>query len=260
MAREVRLQRLDAAGGEARADAVAVEEPLEIRVNHRAAAVVMRTPGHDEDLALGFLATEGVIASRADVLGFAPHAAPNVVTVNVPPSVAGAVSLGRNFYASSSCGVCGKGTLESLAIRHPPVPEDGFAMSRATLFELPERLRAAQPTFDRTGGLHAAGLFDAEGNLVALREDVGRHNAVDKIVGWALREDRTPLAGHALLVSGRVGFEIVQKAVAAAIPIVAAVSAPSSLALETADAFGVTVAAFLRDGKVNVYTHPRRVL
>lgn len=241
-------------------DVVAVEEPLEVRANGRPVAVVMRTPGHDEELAVGFLYTEGILTSAADVLGVAPGAKRegNVLNVSVPVGLLARTALNRNFYASSSCGVCGKGSLESIAVRHPRV-DAPLTVAPATLLAMPAQLRAAQAAFATTGGLHGAALFDATGALLAAREDVGRHNAVDKLVGWALRSERLPLAGSVLFVSGRVSFELVQKAVAAGIPLLAAVSAPTSLAVQTAERFGVTLVAFVREGSLNVYTHAHRV-
>jgi FdhD protein len=248
-------------------DALAVEEPLEIRVGGRPTTVIMRTPGADEELARGFLFTEGLIA-RAEELraiarpeGLRPEERGNVLDVQVaaPALVRIApAALQRNFYASSSCGVCGKSSLAAIAVRSPPVQSD-LTVDRATLAGLPERLAAAQPTFARTGGLHAAALFDADGALLAAREDVGRHNAVDKLIGWALAEGRLPASRAILMVSGRTSFEILQKAIAAGVPVVCAVSAPSSLAVELAEKFGVTLVGFLRGASMNVYAHPARI-
>src|SRR3954462_6566498 len=225
------------------ADRVAVEEPLEIRAGGRALAVTMRTPGHDEELALGFLYGEGLIDGIRDV---APPAdlAGNTVEVAGPllrePSA-------RRFYTSSSCGVCGKGALEEVAVHAAPLP-DGPRVARALLAELPERLR--QPEFERTGGLHATGLFDTSGALLTVREDVGRHNAMDKVVGRALLDGRLPLHGHVLCVSGRLSFELVQKATVAGAPILVGVGAPTSLAVELAGDRAMTLAGFARGDSV----------
>jgi FdhD protein len=250
-----------------RPDTIVAEEPLEIRVDRRALAVTMRTPGDDLDLALGFLLTEGVIRSTADVRTAqlcAGDQAPNtynVVDVTLAPGVpAPETDPSRNFYTTSSCGVCGKASIEAVRTRSTyPVDADPAQVSPATLAGLPDALRRAQRTFDTTGGLHAAGLFTLDGGLVALREDVGRHNAVDKVVGWALREQRLPLSGHVLLVSGRASFELTQKASMAGVPLLAAVSAPSTLAVELAEEVGLTLVAFLRGTSMNVYTRPDRI-
>jgi len=236
-----------------REDLVAVEEPLEIRVDGRALAVTMRTPGHDEELALGFLHGEGLIDGPRPA-GPAPDLAANVVEVTGPltrePSP-------RNFYATSSCGVCGKGAIEHVAVRSEPVGE-GPRSARDWLAALPERLRP--PVFERTGGLHATGLFDARGELLIAREDVGRHNAMDKVIGWALGEGLVPLVGSILCVSGRLSFELAQKAAVAGCPVLVGVGAPSSLAIELAAERGMTLAGFARGGAVNVYTGSERVL
>ena len=250
------------------ADALATEEPMEIRVDapgmeQRAVAVTMRTPGNDFELAVGFLHTEGLIAASGDVAGVrycdVPRAEQqyNVVTValNRPYS---ADLVQRNFYATSSCGVCGKASLDAISVRCERVAE-GPALAEAVVVELPDRLRGAQPVFDRTGGLHAAGLFDPDGTLLELREDVGRHNAVDKLVGHALLSGALPLRERVLMVSGRLSFEIVQKAAVAGIPIVCAVSAPSSLAVDAGRRFGMTLVGFLRGSRFNIYTHPERI-
>jgi FdhD protein len=253
-----------------RSDQLAAEEPLEIRINAHGAdhriSVTMRTPGNDFELAVGFLTTEGVIAGRDEVdqvrycVGGPAEQQYNIVTVALRPGVSfDDERLRRNFYATSSCGICGKASLEALEVREGPPLPDGPIVDASLLADLPERLRAGQKLFDRTGGLHAAGLFTSDGTLVALREDVGRHNAVDKLVGWMLLEGRFP-AGEALLgVSGRASFEIMQKALAAGIPIVAAVSAPSSLAVDLAERFGMTLAGFVRDGSLNVYAGKQRI-
>jgi FdhD protein len=232
-------------------DEVAVEEPLEIRAAGRALAVTMRTPGHDDELALGFLYGEGLIDSPRAV--DIPDLAVNTVDVAGPlvrePSA-------RSFYTTSSCGVCGKGALEEVAVHAEPLP-DGPVVSRALLAALPDRLR--QPGFERTGGLHATGLFDAAGTLVHVHEDVGRHNAMDKVIGRALRDGRVPLAGHILCVSGRLSFELVQKACVAGAPLLVGVGAPTSLAVSLAADRGLTLCGFARDGHVNVYTREERV-
>jgi FdhD protein len=268
--------RVDAgAPGEAvqRPDTLAAEEPLEIRVGaagpggRPALAVTMRTPGDDVDLALGFLCTEGLIGDADDVVTAALCAGTdtpntyNVVDVTLAPHVSPPeVDPARNFYTTSSCGVCGKASIESVRTRSRfPVAADPATVKPVTLAGLPERLRGVQRGFDRTGGLHAAGLFTADGDLVISREDVGRHNAVDKVVGWALRERRLPLRGHVLLVSGRASFELTQKASMAGIPVLAAVSAPSTLAVDLAEEVGLTLVAFLRGSRMNVYAGAARV-
>lgn len=234
-------------------DLVAVEEPLEIRVDSRPLAVTMRTPGHDEELALGFLYGEGLIA-EPHLAGATPDLAVNVVEVAGPLlSDPGA----RSFYTSSSCGVCGKGAIEQVAVTSRPLP-DGPEIARELLASLPDRMR--QPGFERTGGLHATGLFDPVGELLCVREDVGRHNAMDKVIGWALRAGELPLHRRALCVSGRLSFELVQKAAVAGAPVLVGVGAPSSLAIELAAERGLTLCGFAREGSVNVYTAPERVI
>jgi FdhD protein len=243
-------------------DELAVEEPLEIRVRNRAVSVTMRTPGHDAELAAGFLLTEGIIASRGDVLGVEPcaHAREgNVVNVVLAPEAnVDFDQLTRHVFTSSSCGMCGKATIDSVFGRFAPVKSD-VAVDALTLLALPDRLRKAQSTFDRTGGLHGVAVFTATGDLVVAREDVGRHNAVDKVFGHGLLNGLLPFDRHVLMVSGRVSFEIVQKALAAGVPIVAAVSAPSTLAAEFAEESGQTLVGFLREGRMNVYAHPERI-
>jgi FdhD protein len=233
-------------------DEVAVEEPLEIRVGGEALAVTMRTPGNDEELALGFLFGEGLIDSARDA-GPPEDLAGNIVEVAGPLLREPAR---RRFYATSSCGVCGKGALEEIAVMSAPLP-DGPAVDRALLARLPDRLR--QPGFERTGGLHATGLFTPDGEVIAVREDVGRHNAMDKVVGRALLDGRLPLHGMVLCVSGRLSFELVQKAVVAAAPILVGVGAPTSLAVQAADDRGLTLVGFARATTANVYTHAQRV-
>ena len=258
-------------GPRTRADWVVVEEPLEIRASGPgqkpvSVAVTMRPPGRDYELAVGFLRTEGLIgaedqvvepverASRGNLLG---DRACNIVHVRLARPFDGS-SLRRNFFATSSCGLCGKAALDQVAVRCEAVAA-GPVVGRSTLVGLPERLRGSQKAFDRTGGLHAAGLFDAEGRPLAVREDVGRHNAVDKLIGRAFLDGDLPLSGRILLVSGRTSFEILQKAAVAGVPIVAAVSAPSSLAVSVADRLGITLVGFLRGPSFNVYTHPDRI-
>ncbi len=262
--------RIRGAQHSTRPDTVASEEPLEIRLDGTPLAVTMRTPGDDFDLVHGFLATEGVIRSADDVLSLrycdsfddSGRNTYNVVDVALAPGVeAPDTALDRNFYTTSSCGVCGKASIDAIRTRTVfDVPADETRLTLATLLALPDRLRAAQAVFDRTGGLHAAGLFTAEGELVALREDVGRHNAVDKVVGDAVRAGRLPLAGHVLMVSGRSSFELTQKAAMAGVPVLAAVSAPSSLAVELAESTGITLIGFLRGDGCNVYSHTRRLV
>ena len=243
-------------------DDLAREEPLEIRVRGRAISVTMRTPGHDDELAAGFLWTEGVIDRGADIAHIEPsirHAEGNVINVFLTAGVeVDFERLTRHVFASSSCGLCGKATIEAVYHRFGPVKSD-LRIAAHVVEQLPGKLRASQAIFDRTGGLHAAGLFDERGELRVAREDVGRHNAVDKVLGHALLKGWTPLNRSMLLVSGRASFEIVQKALAAGIPIIAAVSAPSSLAAEFAHASGQTLIGFLRPGRMNLYTHPERI-
>jgi len=253
-----------------RSETVVVEEPLEIRINGSAVTVTMRTPGSDVELAQGFLLTEGVITNRDDVMtvrycrgaeqdGMNTY---NTLDVTLAPSVQMPdVDVTRNFYTTSSCGVCGKASMDAvwLASHHSP-GDDPAAVSASTLTELPARLRSAQKVFASTGGLHGAALFSLDGTMLAVREDVGRHNAVDKVIGWAVEADRIPLAGSVLLVSGRASFELTQKAVMAGIPILAAVSAPSSLAVDLATQSGLTLIAFLRGDSMNVYSRADRVV
>ena len=269
--RNVTPVRVVAVHGDARserADALATEEPLEIRAQGpgqeaQRVAVTMRTPGGDFELAAGFLFTEGLVGAHevrrvayCDDLDDEEQRY-NVVTVTLERPF-DAERLSRNFYATSSCGVCGKASLDDITVRCDVVPP-GFAVPADVLVGLPDRLREAQRVFDRTGGLHAAGLFDRSGEPVTVREDVGRHNAVDKVIGEQLLAGRVPLADHVLQVSGRASFEIVQKAAVAGIPVVSAVSAPSSLAVDAGERLGVTVVGFVRDGRCNVYTHPNRI-
>src|SRR5213080_3727060 len=235
-------------GGRSERDHVAVEEPLEIRIGGRAVAVTMRTPGHDEELALGFCLSEGLQPTAARL----PHdLAANTVEVDAPGFEA--ERLQRSFYTSSSCGVCGKGALEAVAVDAPRATSES-SVDATLVAELPNLLRAAQPAFASTGGLHATGLFDAAGALLCVREDVGRHNAMDKVIGWALLGRRLPLADSILCVSGRLSFELVQKAAVAGVPLLAGVGAPSSLAVELARDRGVALCGFVRGGRFNVYS------
>jgi FdhD protein len=235
-------------------DAVAVEEPLEIRVNGSPVAVTMRTPGHDEELALGFLVSEGITPLRAT-----PPDDLAANTIEVEAESFDPARLERHFYTSSSCGVCGKGALEAVAVEARRVESD-WRVPASLLATLPDRLRQGQAAFAATGGLHATGLFDSKGALECLREDVGRHNAMDKVVGWAFGEARLPLSRAILCVSGRLSFELVQKAAVAGCPIVVAVGAPSSLAIELAGDRGITLCGFVRDSRVNVYSEAWRVV
>ena len=253
----------------ARPDSLAAEEPLEIRVSGRPLTVTMRTPGNDFDLARGFLVSEGVVAADSDIAAIrycAGATADGTNTYNVLDVLLADgvplpdVSVERNFYTTSSCGLCGKASLEAVrTISKWRVDRDPLRLNAATIATLPEKLRAAQRVFDRTGGLHAAALFDATGDLWCVREDVGRHNAVDKVVGWALDQRRLPLSGTTLMVSGRASFELVQKAVMAGIPALAAVSAPSSLAVDLAREMGLTLIGFLRGSSMNVYSAVERI-
>ncbi len=240
--------------GETEPDEIAVEEPLEIRVDGRPIAVTMRTPGHDEELSVGFLRSEGIAAVSAHP---AADLAANVIDVEVEGHV-DFDRLTRNFYTSSSCGVCGKGALEAVAVEAPRV-ESELVVSSELVAVLPDRLREAQPAFGATGGLHATGLFSSEGELLVVREDVGRHNALDKVVGWAFGEGLLPLSDNVLCVSGRLSFELVQKAAVAGCPVVVAVGAPSTLAVDLARDRGVTLCGFVRGGRVNVYSEPQRI-
>ncbi|HET7311396.1 MAG TPA: formate dehydrogenase accessory sulfurtransferase FdhD [Mycobacteriales bacterium] len=252
-----RVVRVDDARVVERPDTLAVEEPLEIRADGRPLAVTMRTPGHDVELALGFLLTEGLVGP--DGVHSAINCADNVVDVTLTEPLADDVAA-RGFYVSSSCGICGKASIDAVTTEQRwPVAGDVFAIDADVLVSLPDKLRAAQKTFDRTGGLHAAGLFTSTGELLCIREDVGRHNAVDKVVGWALTETRLPLRGTILQVSGRASFELVQKALMAGIPAMAAVSAPSSLAAEMATGAGLTLVGFLRGTSFNVYADAGRL-
>ena len=256
-----------------RADFLAAEEPLGIRVNGSALSMTMRTPGEDVELAAGFLVGEAIVTSVADIaeIKLCDGAScghdhrhddlGNIADVRLAPGVAVDASARRSFMTTSACGICGKTSIEDICVLpQAALSDDDTRFSPAILATLPDRLREAQRVFERTGGLHAAGLFTPAGDVVVVREDVGRHNAVDKIVGWALLSGRLPLAGHALLVSGRASFELVQKAVLAGIPLLAAVSAPSSLAAELAEEAGLTLVGFLRGQSMNVYCGGHRLM
>ena len=257
-------------------DAVAMEEPLEIRLSwtqpdgrgeQQSISITMRTPGNDEELAAGFLFTEGIIASRTEIQAIGPCGPPaangliNVVRVDLAPGVkVDLARLERHFYTSSSCGVCGKASLDAVAVQGRfDLRENSLQTSAENLGALPARLRASQSVFERTGGLHASGLFDAAGQVHASREDVGRHNALDKLIGQALLAGELPLSGYGVVLSGRASFELMQKAMMAGIPMVAAVGAPSSLAVEFAEEFGMTLAGFVTAGRFNVYSRPGRI-
>jgi len=267
-----RVRVVSEVGSAERADSLATEEPMEIRLqapggSERTVAVTMRTPGRDFELAAGFLFGEGVLADREQVHRISYCTDPdldeeqryNVVTVGLTGPLPEMPAMDRHFLVNSACGVCGKESLDALRLRGcaPMVP--GPALDRAVMWELPERLRSAQAVFAKTGGLHAAGLFTASGDVLAVREDVGRHNAVDKLVGWAFLTGQLPLDGHVLMVSGRASYEIMQKALAARVPVVAAVSAPSSLAVELAKDFGMTLVGFVRGRRFNVYADEGRI-
>jgi len=264
-----RIVRVDSDLRAERIDTLAVEEPLEIRVGGRPLSVTMRTPGDDFDLVAGFLTTEGVIGGAGDLVtmrycagaGIDGENTYNVIDAALAAGVAPpSATTARNFYTTSSCGVCGKASIEAIrTISRWPVTDDDVRVRPAVLTALPDALRAGQAAFDKTGGLHAAGLFDSNGSLLCLREDVGRHNAVDKVVGWAARAGALPLAGRILMVSGRASFELAQKAVMAGIPVLAAVSAPSTLAVDLAADAGLTLVGFLRGQSMNVYAGAGRL-
>jgi FdhD protein len=246
-------------------DEVAIEEPLEIRVGPDALAVTMRTPGNDEELAAGFLFSEGIVRTRADLRAISPCMLPaslgNVINIELAPTAKFTPAAAQRFGTiSTSCGLCGKTSIEFIRQKFPPIdPETLTQIPEATLLELPERLRSAQGNFARTGGIHAAGIFDLRGNSMVVREDIGRHNAVDKAIGRAFLDGLLPLSHHLLVVSGRSSLEIVQKALAAGIPIVAAVSAPSSLAVNFSRECGQTLIGFLRPPTFNIYSHIERI-
>jgi FdhD protein len=271
--RTVEIDALRDAGNARRRDAIAVEEPLEIRLvkdgapenggTGHALSITMRTPGHDSDLALGFLHGEGIVRGSRDVIGVGPCGpSGNVVRVTVRADLDfDTARLARNFYTTSSCGVCGKASIEAVTASagRRDVGDREFVVQEEVLRVLPERLRATQAEFARTGGVHAVGLFTAMGELLASREDVGRHNAMDKLVGSALRAGALPWRERVVLLSGRASFELLQKAMMAGVPVVAAIGAPSTLAVELAESSGITLVAFLREGGCNVYTHASRV-
>ena len=250
-------------------DYLAAEEPLEIRIGEHPLSVTMRTPGDDLDLAAGFLLTEGLVQRRDQILaldhdpgdpGDPGAMRGNVVRVELAPeAMPDFDKMRRHFFAASSCGICGKASIDSVRARSMQPPNPDFRLDPEVLVKLPDALRASQAVFGRTGGLHAAALFDAKGELLVLREDIGRHNAVDKVIGWAIRNDRMPLADVALLVSGRGGFEIIQKAIVAGLPVVASVSAPSSLAVQLAREMGLTLIGFLRGKRFVVYAGEERL-
>ena len=272
-----RASHITADDARERAETLVVEEPLEIRVNGTPVTVTMRTPGSDVELAQGFLLTEGVIAHRDDVLTVrycldagavsipgSPRSSPhtyNVLDVTLSPGVRmPEVDIRRNFYTTSSCGICGKASLEAVRLISRYCPgDDPATVAAETMTALPDRLRTAQKVFASTGGLHGAALFTVEGEMLVVREDIGRHNAVDKVIGWALEHDRIPLGATVLLVSGRASFELTQKAVMAGIPVLAAVSAPSSLAVDLAGQSGLTLVAFLRGDSMNIYSRRDRI-
>lgn len=247
-------------------DYLAGEEPLEIRIGEHPLSVTMRTPGHDLELAAGFLFTEGLVQRREQVLKLEsaiPDGAPgrgNVVQVELTPDAEPDFDkMRRHFFATSSCGICGKASIDSVRSRLLEPPNPDFRVAPELILRLPDVLRSSQDVFERTGGLHAAALFNASGALQALREDIGRHNAVDKLIGWALREGRLPLADSVLLVSGRGGFEIIQKAIVAGVPVVASVSAPSSLAVQLARELRLTLIGFLRGRRFVIYSGEDRL-
>ncbi|MEO8196661.1 MAG: formate dehydrogenase accessory sulfurtransferase FdhD [Thermoanaerobaculia bacterium] len=258
---EVPFRRLRDGAPRTEVDRLAIEAPLEIRFGDRPFTVLMRTPGSDEELVAGFLYSEGLIRDAAEIVALGhPEAllegdCENVITVEL---AGGGEGVPRTFYASASCGVCGKSSIADLAIRAPVVESD-LRIDRRVLEALPERLRSEQSIFAETGGLHGAALFDAAGTLLAAREDIGRHNAVDKLIGWALARRRLPLSAAVLMVSGRLGFEIVQKSIVAGLPVLASVGAASSIAVGLAERYGVTLATFVRPGNLNLYGRPDRV-
>lgn len=265
----VRVLHLEGGRRAPRTDEVVTEEPMEVRAcgpgqEPAAVSVTMRTPGNDFELAAGLLFSEGIVARREDIVSIRycdlPPGDPqmyNVVTVSLSRRLH-ASDLRRRFVSSSSCGVCGTATLEDLAVRVEPLAEE-LPLAASTILGLPESLMGSQPVFARTGGLHGAGLYRGDGCQVATREDVGRHNALDKLIGRSLLAGELPLGGHAVALSGRIGFELVQKCALAGIPVIAAVSAPSSLAIATAERLGIALVGFVRGGSANVYTHPERV-
>jgi FdhD protein len=261
-----RLLHIEDGAQQVRFDSLVAEEPLEIRIDGTALAVTMRTPGNDFELAAGFLVTEGVVEQAAQIrtlrycVGDDENQEFNVLNADLSPDAPGRATGERAFVTTSACGLCGKASIDTVRARASfDVRDDPVTVTPALLESLPDRLRAAQRVFDRTGGLHAAGLFTADGDLVCLREDVGRHNAFDKVIGWAALEGRLPLRGHVILASGRASFELTQKALMAGIPALASVSAPSTLAVQLAEEAGMTLVGFLRGTAMNVYTGEERV-
>ena len=249
-----------------KSDCLAAEEPLEIRIGDKPLSVTMRTPGHDLELAAGFLFTEGFVTGRKQIVSLEHEAGDgeqnrgNVVRAVLAPEAAPDFEkMRRHFFAASSCGICGKASIDSVRARTLEPPNADFRLDAEVLIRLPESLRESQVVFGRTGGLHAAALFDAIGKLLVLREDIGRHNAVDKVIGWALLDDRVPLSSSILLVSGRGGFEIIQKAIVAGLPVVASVSAPSSLAVQLARELRQTLIGFLRGRRFVIYAGEERI-
>lgn len=269
----VPVQKVEGDSSAAFQDLLAVEEPLEIRLGDRSVSITMRTPGHDFELAAGFLLTEGILLEAAQIREIRwshvangnPRQLGNSVTVELDPGVEVDLDrLERHFYTTSSCGVCGKASIEAVQAQMrmqgcPLLPRNSPVVESGVVHGLHDALRRAQPVFDRTGGLHAAALFEPDGTLQLLREDVGRHNAVDKVIGAALLAGQTPLSNHLLFVSSRASFELVQKALMAGIPILAAVGAPSSLAVETAQRFHLTLLGFVRDSRFNIYSGAQRI-
>ena len=257
-----RVLRYSGGGSAERDDHLAVEDPLEIRVEGHSVAVVMRTPGHDRELAAGFLVTENLIHARADIFDITQcgsSAADQVVNVTLRnPAPFDPAKLTRHVFSSSSCGVCSKATIDAVRQQFPPI-DSNCRVAAEIILQLPPRLREKQEAFEQTGGLHACALFDFDGGLLALREDVGRHNALDKLIGHALLEDRLPLRDRVLFLSGRVSFEMMQKALAAGIPIIAAISAPTTLAVEFARESGQTLIGFVRGETMNVYAGAQRL-
>ena len=262
------VQTVERSSSSVRSDLLAIEEPLQLCLNGSPLSITMRSPGSDLDLATGFLFTEGIIDNVDQILSMRAEPEENSsgdtsdkVTIRLTPDVAIDPSrLRRNFYTSSSCGVCGKVAIGAIEVRPPrPMRKSGPQFRADLIYRLPDLLRQAQPAFDRTGGIHAAALFSSEGTLIGLREDVGRHNAVDKLIGFALRDGTVALEDSLILVSGRAGFELVQKSAMAAIPILAAVGAPSSLAVEVAQRFGMTLIGFLRGERFNIYSGHSRI-
>ncbi|HLG96203.1 MAG TPA: formate dehydrogenase accessory sulfurtransferase FdhD [Bryobacteraceae bacterium] len=255
----VPVQKVDGDASTPVQDLLAIEEPLEIRLAGEAVSITMRTPGHDTELAVGFLCSEGILTSAQQIRHI--DTTKNSVSVSLNPGVEIDLErLRRNFYTTSSCGVCGKASIEALRVQGCPVlPQNGPLISSSVVHQLPIVLRGDQRVFDRTGGLHGAALFDGKGTLLLVREDVGRHNAVDKLIGAEFLTGDLPLSGKVLLVSGRASFELTQKAVVAGIPVLAAVGAPSSLAVETARRFNMTLLGFVRDGRFNIYSGASRI-